>query len=90
MQSNQISTSSSVIIRVTHQIRNQSSTTNISNSLLRGFRLLLSLDYRNERDVNLQKVSFARASSQLSHALDEWRTLDITHCASQLNDTHIR
>jgi GTP1/Obg family GTP-binding protein len=39
--------------------------------------------------MNLQKVSFANTSSQLSHALNEWRTLNITHCASQLNDTHI-
>ena len=45
---------------------------------------------RNERDMNLEEVSLARTSFQLSHGLNERRTLNITHGASQLNNTDIR
>jgi len=40
--------------------------------------------------MNLEEVALASSPLQLSHGLDEGRALDITDCASQLNDTHIR
>lgn len=73
-----------------YQVRNQSGPSNIPNSLLGRFRLLLSLNDRNERHMNLQKVSLPSTSLQLSHGLNEWCTLNVTNRASQLNDTDIR
>lgn len=40
--------------------------------------------------MNLEEIALAGSPLQLSHGLDEGRTLDIADCASQLNDTHIR
>lgn len=39
--------------------------------------------------MNLYEIPLSCASLQLSHGLDKRRALDITHCASQFNDTHI-
>ena len=89
MQPNTISTSLTLKISA-YEIWNKTSTSNISNSLLRRLRLLLPLNNRNERDMNLEEISLASSPLQLSHSLDERRALNITDSASQLNDTHIR
>jgi hypothetical protein len=39
--------------------------------------------------VNLQEVVLSSSSSQLSHGLNEWGTLNVTNGTSQLDDTHI-
>ena len=39
--------------------------------------------------MNLQKVSLSSTSFQLSHSLNERRTLNISNSTSQLNDTNI-
>jgi hypothetical protein len=75
---------------LTYEIWNKTSTSNIPNGLLCRLRLLLSLNNRNERDMNLEEIAFPSSPLQLSHSLDERRALDVTDCASQLNDTHIR
>jgi hypothetical protein len=74
----------------TYEIWNKTSTSNIPNCLLCRLRLLLTLDDRNEGDVNLEEIALSSSPLQLSHRLDERRALDIADCASQLNDTHIR
>lgn len=73
-----------------YQVRNQTSSSNIPNSLLCRLRLLLTLNDRDERDMNLQEIPLPSASLQLSHGLNERRTLNITHRASKLDNTHIR
>lgn len=40
--------------------------------------------------MNLQKVSLPGTSLQLSHSFNKGCTLNITNCATQLNDTDIR
>jgi hypothetical protein len=40
--------------------------------------------------MNLEEIAFSGSPLQLSHSLNERRALDVTDCASQLNDTHIR
>jgi hypothetical protein len=72
-----------------YQIRNQSCPSDISNRLLSRLGLLLSLDHRDQGDVNLQKVSLPSTSFQLSHGLNEGRALDIANGATQFNDAHI-
>ncbi len=39
--------------------------------------------------MNLQEIVLARPPLQLSHSLDERRTLNIAYGASKLNNTHI-
>jgi hypothetical protein len=51
---------------------------------------LLTLDNRNERDVNLQEVPLPCTSLQLSHRLDERCTLNIANRTPKLNDTDVR
>jgi len=74
----------------TYQIRKQTSTPDSPDSLLRRLRLLLPIDDRNIRHVNLHEVLFARSSPQVRQSLDERHALNIPHRASQLNDADIR
>lgn len=74
----------------THQIRHQTSPSDITNSLLCGLGLLLSLNDRNKRNMDLQEIVLSCPSLQLSHSLDKRRTLDISDSSSQLNNAHIR
>jgi len=58
--------------------------------MLSKLSLLLSLNDRNQRQMNLYKVLLASPSSQLSHGLNKRRTLNITNGPSQLNYAQIR
>lgn len=74
----------------TYQIRNQTVTPHSLDGLLRRLRLLLAMNDRHIRDVDLHEVVLSRPSPQLAHRLDERHALDIAHSPSQLNYTHIR
>ena len=76
--------------RFSHQVRNETSTPHGFDGLLGRLRLLLSIDHRDVRDMNLQEVVLPGSSSQLGHGLDERHALDIADGATQLNDAHIR
>lgn len=78
-----------IFSRVIYQIWNQSSSTNVSDGLLGWLRLLLALNDRHQRDMNLQEVAFSSSSLQLSHSLNKWSTLNISNGTPQLNDTNI-
>jgi hypothetical protein len=73
-----------------YQVRNQSCPSHISNGLLCGLCLLLSLNHWDQRDMNLHKVSLSRTSLQLTHGLNERSALDIANCTTQFNDANIR
>jgi hypothetical protein len=86
-----VSISSSPAFRVTtYQIRNQTITPHRLDRLLRRLRLLLSVNDRHVTNVDLHEVVLSSSSPQLAHSLDERHALNITNCASQLNDADIR
>lgn len=76
--------------RPTYQIGDQTITPNRLDGLLCRLGLLLAMDDRHVRDVDLHKVVLARPSPQLTHGLDEGHALDVADGAAQLNDADIR
>lgn len=69
----------------TYQIWDQTITPHRLDSLLRRLCLLLAVDDRNIRDVNLHEVVLARTSPELAHSLNKGHALNIAHGASQLD-----
>lgn len=79
-----------VLVHSTHQIRNQARAADGFDSLLSRLRLLLPINDRHVRDMDLQKVVPARTASELCHSLNERHALDITNGTTQLNYANIR
>ena len=78
-----------MLVYSTHQIRNQTRAADSLNGLLSRLRLLLSIDDRHVRDVDLQEVVPARTAPELRHSLDERHALDIADSTTQLDDANI-
>lgn len=74
----------------TYQIWDQTVTPHRLDSLLRRLRLLLAVDNRDIRDVNLHEVVSARTPPQLAHSLNEGHALDVAHGSSQLDYADVR
>ena len=74
----------------TNQIRNETSTTDSLDSHLCGLGLLLVVNDRDVRDVDLHKVVLAGSDAQLSEGLDEGHRLDIANGTSKLDNANIR
>jgi hypothetical protein len=74
----------------TYQIRNQTITPHRLDRLLRRLRLLLSVNHRHVTNVDLHEVVLSSSSPQLAHSFDERHALNITDCASQLDNADIR
>lgn len=70
---------------LTYQIRDQTITPHRLDGLLRRLRLLLAVNDRDIRDVNLHEVVLARTPPQLAHSLNEGHALDIAYGSSQLD-----
>jgi len=71
------------------QVRVKTSTSNVADGSLRRLGLLLAVDHGHIGHMNLDEVSLARASLELTDSVNEGRALDISHCTTQLDDTHI-
>ena len=57
--------------------------------MLCGLRLLLAMDLGYVGHINVHEVVPADSMSQLRQSLDEGRTLDVTHGASQLHNADV-
>jgi len=75
---------------MSHQVWNQAGAPYASNSLLSRLRFLLSVDERDIRDVNLQKIASTCTSPELRHGLDEGHALNVSNRASKLDYANIR
>ena len=72
-----------------YKIGDQSALMNGLDALLRGLGLLLAIDDRNQRDMDLQEVVPPRSSPQLTHGLSEQMALDVANRSTKLNDADI-
>lgn len=72
-----------------YQVRNEARTTDRLDGLLSGLRLLLAIDDRHVRYVNLQEVVLAGTTAQLCHSLNERHALNVTNGATKFNYAHI-
>ena len=75
---------------VIYQVGNEARTTDRFDGLLSRFRLLLAIDDRHVRYVNLQEVVLAGTTAQLCHSLNERHALDVTNGATKFNYANIR
>lgn len=63
----------------THQVRIQSSTSDVFDGLLCRFGLLFLIDDRDHGNMNMQEIACASLSSKLSQCFDKWSVFDVTN-----------
>lgn len=74
----------------THQVGDQTRTSHCLDGLLGGLRLLLSIDNRHVRHMDLQEIVLARTAPELGHGLDKGHALDVAHSSTQFDYAHVR
>ena len=72
-----------------NQVRIQTCAANIANGSLGGLRLLLVMNHRDVRHMNLSKVVLARSALELADGVNERRTLNISNSTTQLDNANI-
>lgn len=66
----------------TNQVRNETSTPDALDGVLSRLRLLLAVDDRDVRDVDVDEVVFASPVTELGEGLHERHALNITNSAA--------